>query len=56
MLSVRSISIMPASGSIVTVTLIGIPSGAGPNGSWRPLPLITPGRMFWITCAMRFSE
>ena len=56
MLSVRSISIMPASGSTVTVTLIGIPSGAGPNGSWQPLPMITPLRMFEITCAMRFSE
>ncbi len=56
MLSVRSISIMPASGSTVTVTLIGMPSGAGPKGSWQPLPTITPLRMLEMTCAMRFSE
>ena len=37
MLSVRSSSIVPASGSTVIVTLIGMPSGAGPNGSWQPV-------------------
>ena len=56
MLSVRSISIMPSSGSTVTETLIGMPSGAGPNGSWQPLPVITPLRIPEMTCAMRLSE
>ena len=56
MLSVRSASIIPASGSIVIDTRIGIPSGAGPNGSCMPSPTIVPAGIVEITCAMRRSE
>ena len=52
MLSVRSASIIPASGSIVIDTRIGIPSGAGPNGSCMPSPTIVPAGIFEITCAI----
>ena len=55
-LSVRSMSIVPAAGSMLTLTLIGIPSGSGPNGSWRPCPMIVPFGIWEMTWATRRSE
>ena len=52
MLSVRSTSIIPASGSIVIATRIGMPSGAGPNGSCIPSPTIVPAGIFEMTWAI----
>ena len=49
MLSVRSASIVPASGSMVIETRIGMPSGAGPKGSCIPSPMIVPAGIFEIT-------
>jgi hypothetical protein len=56
MLSVRSSSIMPASGSTSIFTLIGMPSGAGPKGSCIPSPTMVPFGICAITWAIRRSE
>ena len=56
MLSRRSSSTVPCSGSIVIFTLIGMPSGSGSSGSWRPWPTIVPAGISRIAPSMRRSE